>query len=37
MADGSARNVDDVIVSKVEDGHLLLIVTGGRSQWRQEA
>lgn len=27
MTDGSALNVDDVVVSKVQDGHLLLIVT----------
>ena len=27
MADSSALNIDDVVVSKVQEGHLLLIVT----------
>jgi hypothetical protein len=31
MPDGSALNVDDVVVSKIHDGHLLLIVTADPS------
>ena len=31
MPDRSALNVDDVIVSTVQDGHLLLIVTADPS------
>ena len=31
MADRNALNVDDVVVSKVQEGHLVWTVTAGRS------